>query len=123
MDDDGDGQSECDGDCDDPDDANFDGNAEVCDALDNDCNGAPDFGLDPFEHLGTFEGGNPNFIAGDVYIVDSPVTITEIGIHAQDPIGGAVVTAVVYSRLDEDQAWTLESDTLMPTVPAAYDWS
>ena len=37
IDDDGDGQSECEGDCDDADVNNFDGNTEVCDGADNDC--------------------------------------------------------------------------------------
>jgi hypothetical protein len=45
MDNDGDGQSECEGDCDDGDPANFPGNPEICDGQDNDCNGAAD--LDP----------------------------------------------------------------------------
>ena len=37
LDDDGDGQAECEGDCDDADATNFDGNLEVCDGGDNDC--------------------------------------------------------------------------------------
>lgn len=43
IDDDGDGQSECEGDCDDSDANNFSGNVEVCDGQDNDCNGLDDF--------------------------------------------------------------------------------
>ncbi len=41
--DDGDGDSwtTCDGDCDDDDAGNFPGNEEICDGLDNDCDGAP----------------------------------------------------------------------------------
>jgi hypothetical protein len=38
---DGDGQSELEGDCDDTDPNNYDGNTEVCDGFDNDCDGAP----------------------------------------------------------------------------------
>ena len=37
LDDDGDGQAECEGDCDDLDATNFEGNLEVCDGGDNDC--------------------------------------------------------------------------------------
>ena len=37
ADDDGDGQPECDGDCDDAEPARFEGAAEICDTLDNDC--------------------------------------------------------------------------------------
>ena len=44
TDDDADGQSECQGDCDDGDAANFAGNTELCDAQDNDCNGLDDVG-------------------------------------------------------------------------------
>jgi Putative metal-binding motif/HYR domain len=43
IDDDGDGQAECDGDCDDADEFNYSGNVEVCDGKDNDCNGLDDF--------------------------------------------------------------------------------
>ena len=39
IDNDGDGQIECDGDCDDTDAANFPGNTELCDGQDNDCDG------------------------------------------------------------------------------------
>jgi hypothetical protein len=42
TDDDGDGQFECQGDCDDNDINNWLGNAEVCDGQDNDCNGLDD---------------------------------------------------------------------------------
>jgi hypothetical protein len=38
---DGDNWTTCDGDCDDDDAANFPGNDELCDGLDNDCDGAP----------------------------------------------------------------------------------
>ena len=44
TDDDGDGQAECEGDCDDLDPLNFDGNTEDCDGQDNDCNGLDDSG-------------------------------------------------------------------------------
>ena len=40
TDDDSDGQTECGGDCNDANSANFAGNTEVCDGQDNDCNGA-----------------------------------------------------------------------------------
>ena len=40
---DNDGVLACDGDCDDADSNNFPGNPEVCDGVDNDCNGAADF--------------------------------------------------------------------------------
>ncbi len=40
VDDDGDGLSECQNDCDDGDDTNFPGNTEVCDGHDNDCDNA-----------------------------------------------------------------------------------
>jgi len=44
TDNDADSQSECEGDCDDADPANFTGNSEVCDGQDNDCNGLDDAG-------------------------------------------------------------------------------
>ena len=46
VDDDGDGQRECEGDCDDADELNFDGNVEVCDGQDNDCDGLDDAGAE-----------------------------------------------------------------------------
>ena len=42
---DGDGVTTCDQDCDDLDPRAFPGNPEVCDAIDNDCDGEPDEGL------------------------------------------------------------------------------
>ena len=44
TDDDTDGQSECQGDCDDTDVSNFTGNTEICDGADNDCNTLDDAG-------------------------------------------------------------------------------
>ena len=44
TDNDGDGQSECDSDCDDADPNNYAGNIESCEPGDNDCNAAPDIG-------------------------------------------------------------------------------
>jgi len=45
VDGDNDGQTICNGDCDDDDVANFTGNAELCDGQDNDCQNGPDFDL------------------------------------------------------------------------------
>jgi subtilisin-like proprotein convertase family protein len=45
VDDDGDGVTECDGDCDDSSAAALPGGVEVCDGLDNDCNGLVDDGF------------------------------------------------------------------------------
>jgi len=45
TDDDGDGQWECQGDCDDSDIANWNGNMETCDGADNDCDTVADNGL------------------------------------------------------------------------------
>ncbi len=45
VDNDGDGQTEHNGDCNDADPNNYSGHAEVCDGADNDCNGAIDNGL------------------------------------------------------------------------------
>jgi len=46
TDDDGDGESECAGDCDDADPLNYSTNTEFCDARDNDCDGTADNGFD-----------------------------------------------------------------------------
>jgi hypothetical protein len=45
IDGDGDGVSQCDGDCDDTNNQQFPGNPEVCDGLDNNCDGATDEGF------------------------------------------------------------------------------
>ncbi len=49
---DGDGVNLTDGDCDDNDANNFPGNAEICDGLDNNCNGVADEGISGFTFTG-----------------------------------------------------------------------
>jgi hypothetical protein len=53
SDDDGDGEWECQGDCDDSDALNFAANPEVCDGQDNDCDGNPDNGFPDQDGDGT----------------------------------------------------------------------
>ncbi len=49
IDDDGDAQTECEGDCDDADDNNYTGNTEACDGQDNNCDFAIDEGYPNFD--------------------------------------------------------------------------
>jgi hypothetical protein len=83
TDDDGDGQWECQGDCDDGDGGNFQGNAELCDGSDNDCNGLDDFGTaglggaetdddgdGQWECQGDCDDGDPLNFAGNIEICD-----------------------------------------------------
>ncbi len=67
---DGDGQDTCNGDCDDQDAARFLGNAEVCDGVDNDCDGVvPTFEIDgdgdgQFECEGDCDDADPDVYLG-----------------------------------------------------------
>ena len=51
IDNDADGVSGCQGDCDDADPARFPGNPEICDGLDNDCDGTVDNGVQSTYYL------------------------------------------------------------------------
>jgi len=88
---DGDGVFACDGDCDDDDGGRYPGNGEVCDGLDNDCNGAIDDGIpgeewyadvdgdgfgDPLDTLSTCDGLPPSgYVADDSDCDDGDLTV------------------------------------------------
>jgi hypothetical protein len=75
IDDDGDGFSEFEGDCDDADAANFAGNTEACDGQDNDCNNLDDAG-----NAGV--AGQESDADGDGVVLCSPWTGADDGVSA-----------------------------------------
>jgi len=96
SDDDHDGWTDCDGDCDDADDTSFPGALEVCDGADQDCNGIDDNGfpdvdndkimdcidVDPYEPNDSIE--SPTFLLevnGSSALV---TTIVEATLHPED---------------------------------------
>ena len=76
QDDDGDGQTECNGDCDDTAPLNFDGNSEVCDRQDNDCDGitpadeVDDDADGQTECEGDCDDGDPDSLNGGTEVLD-----------------------------------------------------
>lgn len=56
VDNDSDGSSDCDGDCDDSDPSVYPGNTEVCDGVDNDCDTDIDEGIATFTYYGDGDG-------------------------------------------------------------------
>ena len=68
VDNDGDGFSDCDGDCDDSDAARYPGNPEICDGIDNDCNSTADDGLATNDYY--TDGDGDGFGAGSVSLSD-----------------------------------------------------
>ena len=124
LDDDGDGWSPCDGDCDDIAADNFPGNPEICDGLDNDCNAAVDFGADVVQHAGGeiwFGGGDT--IAANVYQVVDTTMLTLVEGHFVDADSDAIVTMVVYSREDPADPWLYETSAPFDSLPSAdFDW-
>ena len=72
TDDDGDGVTDCDGDCDDSDASAYPGNTEVCDGVDNDCNGSADDGLTTYDFY--TDGDGDGYGSGSVSLSDCDAT-------------------------------------------------
>jgi len=125
VDDDGDGQAECEGDCLDWEPAAFAGNAEVCDGLDNDCVDGPDFGRATWETVATtphsYDCGTGSYFA-HVYDVDASATIRSVEIWYGDADGDATVTAVVLLRATEEDDWTLAASAPIEPPEPTPDW-
>lgn len=108
VDADGDGVSACDGDCDDGSALVSPARAEVCDGLDDNCNGA----IDELEdELATLGGDSSNAdwseeSVGNGFVVDSATTLRGVRQRWEGPEGARLVWSVSRSE-DDGESWTL----------------
>lgn len=101
------GTAMVDGDCDDNDAATFPGAIEICDNLDQDCDGDPDFPQFSPDVCATFEG--PYEGSYTVTLIDGPVTRT--------------CTGTLDLTLDRSQATPIEGTLECTLDAAAEDWA
>jgi hypothetical protein len=117
------------GDCDDTDDNNFPGNPEVCDGLDNDCNGEPDFNDEehdvaagtlpacaPGAEVGLFLRGG-----GSVGGVKADATVNSVSLPRGESLAGALRLRAIFDEADIGDlsavltiSWAPREDAIVP---------
>jgi formylglycine-generating enzyme required for sulfatase activity len=101
IDDDGDGVTENDGDCDDADPVNYPGNVEVCDGQDNDCSGLADAvggegdgDGDGVLGCGDCDDADPSNFPGNAEVADGQDNDCDNLVDSDDPdLGSSVVSS------------------------------
>ncbi len=105
VDNDGDGYTWCDGDCDDADPNQFPGNPEVCDGLDNDCNGQ----VDEIRACYTcYEDGNYDYCTNYVTWTNARALCESFGEHLvimNDDTEDQSVSTTAYYTYFYDASW------------------
>ena len=122
VDADGDG-SQAFADCQDGVGSNASGGTEVCDGLDNDCDGDADFGGLTFEsHTGTSISTNATNIKGNLYDVTTPILVNSVEIFF-NPQGGQALHVGVWTRASgSTTAFSLQRAVGLPTTGSAAAW-
>jgi len=94
---------------------------EVCDGLDNDCDGSADFAADTYEVSGTTVLASTNYLKGNRVLANEDRLVTGVEVYLEASFQGAISLGI-YESTSNAGPWTLLAEHAVVPTSTSPDW-